>query len=216
MLSLEVVVLRTIVHRDKEEVNIMDGFQRRREWKKKNILEATFQLFLKYGIKKVSIAEIAEKANVSQVTIYNYFDSKDNLIQQAVINYIEKSYQEYQDILDSNISFSEKIEKIIFNQKDIAQHIHEEVYDYIMTDFKDGSSYLEKMYQEKSIPFFQQLINEGKEKGFIYPDLSEEAIMFYIQMLKDYTQKKEVAKYLLPLTEDILNIFFYGIIGKRK
>ncbi|WP_163538609.1 TetR/AcrR family transcriptional regulator [Gracilibacillus sp. YIM 98692] len=194
----------------------MDGFQRRREWKKKNILEATFQLFLKYGIKKVSIAEIAEKANVSQVTIYNYFDSKDNLIQQAVINYIEKSYQEYQDILDSNISFSEKIEKIIFNQKDIAQHIHEEVYDYIMTDFKDGSSYLEKMYQEKSIPFFQQLINEGKEKGFIYPDLSEEAIMFYIQMLKDYTQKKEVAKYLLPLTEDILNIFFYGIIGKRK
>ena len=58
----------------------MDGFEKRREQKKKDILKAALSLFQQYGVQKVTISEIAKKANVSQVTIYNYFESKDNLL----------------------------------------------------------------------------------------------------------------------------------------
>ncbi|MEJ9315183.1 TetR/AcrR family transcriptional regulator, partial [Halalkalibacterium halodurans] len=36
----------------------MDGFQRRKEQKKRDILEAALSLFMEYGLQKVSIAEI--------------------------------------------------------------------------------------------------------------------------------------------------------------
>ena len=53
-----------------------NGFERRKERKKTDILQASLNLFIKYGTKKVAISEIAQKAQVSQVTIYNYFENK--------------------------------------------------------------------------------------------------------------------------------------------
>ncbi|WP_058306094.1 TetR/AcrR family transcriptional regulator [Gracilibacillus massiliensis] len=194
----------------------MDGFQKRTKLKQNSILEAALHLFSRFGIKKVSIGEIAQKAEVSQVTIYNYFESKDNLIHQTLVYYIEKTYQKYQDIINRNTSFPEKIESIIFNKVDIAGSIHEEVYQYLIKDFADGQSYLETIYQEKSIPFFRQLIAQGKTEGYIHKEISEEAIMFYIHMMKEHMQKKELNDYLLPITEDIMHLFFYGIMGKKQ
>ena len=55
----------------------MDGFERRRQNKKNSILKASLKLFKQYGYNKVSVAEIAKEASVSQVSIYNYFKSKE-------------------------------------------------------------------------------------------------------------------------------------------
>lgn len=69
----------------------MDGFEKRREQKKRNILEAALALFMEYGIQRVSITEIAKKANVSQVTIYTYFESKENLVRLVFKFYVDQS-----------------------------------------------------------------------------------------------------------------------------
>jgi AcrR family transcriptional regulator len=193
----------------------MDGFQRRREIKKKNILEAALALFMEYGVQKISVAEIAKKANVSQVTIYNYFDDKHNLVHEVIIYYVDKAWKEHEHLLKSNIPFPEKIKQIIFNKKETANHIHENFYQYFMKEYIDGNSYIEKLYEEKTIPFFMELFKEGKEQGHVDPQLSNEAIIFYIKMLKEYMQRKDVYSAILPLTEDITKILFYGIIGKK-
>ncbi|MCT8136720.1 TetR/AcrR family transcriptional regulator [Anaerobacillus sp. CMMVII] len=193
----------------------MDGFQRRREQKKRNILEAALDLFMKHGVQKVSIAEIAKEAKVSQVTIYNYFESKHNLIHEIFIYYVDKAVEDFEKVIHANITFPEKIQKLIFNKKEVATQINEEFYQYLMKEYSEGN-YIEKIYAEKAIPYFNQLFLEGKEKGYIDPNLSNEAILFYINMLKDYMQKEEVYQKVLPLTEDITNIFFYGMMGKRE
>lgn len=194
----------------------MNGFQRRREQKKDNILEAATALFLEYGIQKVSIAEIANKAEVSQVTIYNYFESKHNLIHEVFIYYVNRSSDTFEQIVHSNIPFPEKIKQIIFNKKEVAKQIHEEFYRYIMAEYAADENYMEKIYVNKIIPYFTQLFKEGKEQGYIDPNLSNEAILFYIKMLQEYSQQENIYEKILPLIEDITNIFFYGIFGKRE
>ncbi|WP_326938278.1 TetR/AcrR family transcriptional regulator [Alkalihalobacillus alcalophilus] len=87
----------------------MNGFERRKEQKKKNILEASLALFKEYGIQKVSIAEIAQKANVSQVTIYNYFESKDNLVQHVFKYYVDLVWEEQKALFDLDLPFKEKL-----------------------------------------------------------------------------------------------------------
>ena len=62
----------------------MDRFERRKEQKKSNIRQAALELFKTYGFKKVSISDIAHKAGVSPVTIYNHFGSKDELVRDVV------------------------------------------------------------------------------------------------------------------------------------
>ncbi|WP_404470558.1 TetR/AcrR family transcriptional regulator [Sutcliffiella horikoshii] len=194
----------------------MDGFQRRREQKKQDILEAALALFMEYGVQKVSISEIAQKANVSQVTIYNYFESKHKLTSDVFGYYINKTSDDFEKLIHSDIPFPEKIKQIIFNKKEISKQIHEEFYHFMMKEYATEGNIIEKIYLEKALPYFAKLFEEGKEQGYVDPNLSQEAILFYVQMLKDYMQREEVYQKVLPLTEDITNIFFYGIIGKKE
>ena len=194
----------------------MDGFQRRKEQKKQNILEAALQLFMDFGVQKVAISDIAKKANVSQVTIYNYFESKHNLVNEVFLYYVNKASSQFEQVIHSDIPFPEKFKTLIFNKKEVASSINEEFYQYLMKEFSTEGNYIEKIYAEKAVPYLQLLLKEGKEQGYINKELSEEAMLFYIHMLKDYIQREEVYQKILPLTEDITNIYFYGIMGKER
>lgn len=194
----------------------MDGFERRREQKKKDILQAALSLFLKYGVQKVSVVEIAKEAAVSQVTIYNYFESKDNLVHEVIIFYTDTVWQKYyEEIFESDLSFSEKITKIIFEKKETAEEIHPDFYQYFMKEYANGISYMEKLYTEQVLPKFIELFNEGKAEGLVDPTLSNEAIIFYIQMFKEYFQREDAYEKALPITEDLTKLFFYGIAGNK-
>src|SRR5690625_1864846 len=98
----------------------MNGFERRKEMKKTNILDTALRLFLDEGVRSVSVAEIARQAEVSQVTIYNYFESKDNLIEEVIKYYLQQVWDEYIDIFEKDISFPDKVKKIIFDKSLIA------------------------------------------------------------------------------------------------
>ncbi|PLR74711.1 TetR family transcriptional regulator [Bacillus sp. UMB0728] len=194
----------------------LDGFQRRKEQKQRHILEAALKLFMASGIHKVSISEIAKEAHVSQVTIYNYFESKHQLIHEVFLYYVDKATSEFEQLISSAAAFPEKVKKIIFNKKENANGIHEEFYHYLMKEYSEEGNYIEKIYEEKAIPLFNELFKQGREQGYINPDLSFESMLFYVQMMKDYFQREDVYSKALPLTEDITNIFFYGIIGKKE
>ncbi|KMK94915.1 TetR/AcrR family transcriptional regulator [Rossellomorea marisflavi] len=195
----------------------MDGFQRRREQKKQAILLAALTLFMKNGIQKVSIAEIAKEAGVSQVTIYNYFESKHQLTYDVFVFYIESASSQFEELVHSDLPFPDKIRMIMFSKKEVAQQIHEEFYQYLMKQYSTEGNVFENLYEEKVVPYFSQLIQEGKDQGYVDDSLSEDAIRFYLEMLRTYMENEENYTKALPLTEDINKIFFYGIMkGKQE
>ncbi|MFD2043303.1 TetR/AcrR family transcriptional regulator [Ornithinibacillus salinisoli] len=194
----------------------MDGFQRRRELKKTNILEAALALFLKYGVQKVSVAEIAKEANVSQVTIYNYFESKDRLTSDVVLYYIKKIWAETENLMDSDLDFPEKIKQVIFRNTATASQLNEDFYQFIMKEYASKNEDIEQFYTEEALPRLAAFFSLGKKQGYIDPTISNEAIMFYIQMFNDYLSKEEVYKQSLHISEDLTKLCFYGIVGKRE
>ena len=194
----------------------MNGFERRKERKKKDILEATLELFMKHGVRKVSIAEIAERASVSQVTIYNYFGSKDQLIHEVIIYYVDKIWGGYERLFKSKMPFPDKIKWMIFDKKQVANQISGEFLEYIMEEYSAGSNYIEEMYNEKALPQFMKLFEEGKAQGYIDQSISNEAILLYIKMFQEYMQQEDVIQNILPITEDFTKLFFYGITGKGE
>ncbi len=54
-----------------------------RQDKYQQILEAAIELFSENGMENTSIQEIAELAGVAKGTIYLYFKSKDDLMEQV-------------------------------------------------------------------------------------------------------------------------------------
>lgn len=194
----------------------MDGFEKRREQKKRDILNAALALFMKYGLQKVSITEIAKKANVSQVTIYNYFESKDNLVRLVFKFYVDQIWDEQKHLLVNDLPFNEKIKKIIFEKGIAANQISERFFQDFMKDYASGQSYVEEIYQKEALPLFIKLFNEGREQGYIDSEISNEAILFYLKVFQEYLQREDVATMTLPIAEDLTKLFFYGIAGKKE
>lgn len=60
-------------------------FEEIREEKKRLIMEVALSLFAQHGYENTSISQIAKQANISKGLLYNYFVSKEELL-QAILN----------------------------------------------------------------------------------------------------------------------------------
>ncbi|MBD2863980.1 MULTISPECIES: TetR/AcrR family transcriptional regulator [Paenibacillus] len=193
----------------------MNGYQQRTEKKKAQIMKVTFELLCKYGIDKISIAEISKLANVSPVTIYNYFGSKDELVRQTFADFMDKTLDKYEQLLEQPIPFQTKMEQILRDHDDIVDHMN--VSSMVQANINDPviREYMEDFYTTRTLPFFEKLIDLGKREGCIELSLSMEAILFYIQMYKEALARPAFLAQASPsMLKDLDRLMYYGLMGK--
>ncbi len=188
----------------------MNGFERRKKAKMESILNSAFELFCYRGIKEVSMAEIAKKAQVSQVSIYNFFGSKENLVRQSLYSYMNIKMKEYELLLNSDLSFMEKFQKIVFDKMEAA-HYSEEFYQFVIWEDPVVQNFIHEYYLTHSLPFLLKFIEQGKAEGFVNHKITNESILVYVGMFKDALTKPNLS---MKTRMDLGSLFFYGLLGK--
>lgn len=194
------------------EVSFMNGFEIRRENKMKDILNAALHLFSMKGIKNVSIAEIAKSANVSQVSIYNFFQSKENLARHAFFKIMDDIMSDMEVLIESNLSFKEKVNKMHFISSE-GGYKFSEIFNQI--EFINDpliQKFLDEYGENKTIPLFMKLIKQGKLEGELDSDISSESILIYIHAINKALQSNLSIK----IKSDLGKLFFYGLFGSSK
>jgi len=76
---------------------------------KESILKAAKELFRKYGYHKTSVNEIARKARIAKATIYKYFDSKEQILDAILMDYLDVNLR---GILSSKAQFANEEEHL--------------------------------------------------------------------------------------------------------
>ena len=169
----------------------MDGFARRKEQSKEDIRKAAWELFSQFGVDKVSIADIARKADVSPATIYNNFGNKKGLVREFVAAAVNQLTDPAQEILTSKRSYREKMTAFFqFISGMLANGRPLDVDNIIFTSTVDlqNDPDIKKIRteaQEEMIHLLLGLIREGKQQGQVNPDLSEEALGIYFSVFMD-------------------------------
>ena len=197
----------------------MNGFKRKKEQKKWVILEAALELFKIHGFKKVSISDIARKADVSQVTIYNHFGSKDGLIREVVKALLLRILEKAREIIREDKSFPEKLEAIVFDKTKIASEYHGELMQAAIQSDPEMRSWIESWWERDARQVTIDLIEEGKRQGYIHTQQAEEAIVLYLEILRRgvFASPDLLANMRpdLELYRELNNLFIYGLVGKR-
>ncbi len=146
------------------------GFAKIRTQSKKIIMETSLELFATRGFHNTSISQIAKTAGVSKGLMYNYFNSKDDLLKAILLGAYEESAEMITKKLDSPDTPQEQLEQIIqqvlFTLKNKSKHWK------LITALsfqEDAKHFLRKDLKPKQEAIIQQFTRIFKEMGYDNP-----------------------------------------------
>ena len=148
---------------------------------KDRIIQQAGELFMKHGVKRISMDEIASRLGISKRTIYQNFEDKEDLLLQY-IRHLELIKSEYIKDLSKN----EHTVVHVF-LKTIEMHKEFDFINIIFID--DVKKYYPKANQElidqqnRGISFIRQFLEEGMAQSVIRKDLNIEVVSFLLQIL---------------------------------
>jgi AcrR family transcriptional regulator len=191
----------------------LNGYERRTQQKKDLILQTSVEMFFKSGIANTSVADIASRAKVSKVTIFNYFESKENLVREAMTRYFNYYMDRMTEAMDSGEPFLKKLEMLFIMSKEIVSRMGKGIYSEEV--WKDPL--MQQIYGEytlQSMPYMERFFKQGKNEGIIDPDVPTEALMAFTSMCASLSNPgtHEVSiEYRLGVSK----LFFFGIFSGK-
>ncbi|MGG0176997.1 TetR/AcrR family transcriptional regulator [Gottfriedia acidiceleris] len=196
----------------------MDGYKKRTLQKMESIEKSTTKL-LSLPLNDIKIADIAKLANVSQVSIYNYYGSKEALLKATIIRLMDHQYEETKQMLSSDIPFNEKIKELFIRKKNGLDIINLEMFTALMKKDPELQELVLDFTMNKSFKLLISLIDEGRSLGLVRNEIQNKTLLIYIQVLSQaflnmdqttsqYIQQKEVV-------DEIMNIFLYGLLKQE-
>jgi AcrR family transcriptional regulator len=173
--------------------------------------------FYIYGFNKVTVDEIAAKLGMSKKTIYKYFPSKDDLVQEVTRATIAKMDLCCQSFLtDETTDFVVKLK----NMMTFVAVQYAKMGRPLLEDLEKNAPHIWKeidQYRERSIRlYFSNLLNEGVAKGVFRSDVDRELIlMIYNNTIQNIIRPEVLSQ--VPFTaaqvfEAIIKIIFEGIL----
>ncbi len=146
--------------------------------KKDLYIEQALRKFLKFGIRSVTIGEIAQHLNISTKTIYKLFDDKNGLVNACLEldkQIVEKTYQK---ILNNEVLMISLIE--FYNE--LVNRISRVNANY----FLDVQKYFPQAWEEITVlstEYIKELLERGIQQGYFYKTLDKEVVAQTLSLL---------------------------------
>jgi AcrR family transcriptional regulator len=183
--------------------------------KYQDIIKTGKELFWKYGLKRVTIEEICKESGVSKMTFYKFFPNKIELAKTILEDLMDKSLKKVEQLIDSDIPFSKKLEELFLMKlegtKDISMEFINDMYKKPELGLM---SHMEE-YRQKSMGVIINFYKTAQERGSIRKDIKIEFILaFSNQILKMMEDEKLMSLYSQPqdFIMESMNFLFYGIV----
>ncbi|MFN6945209.1 MAG: TetR/AcrR family transcriptional regulator [Cytophagaceae bacterium] len=91
------------------------------------IVEGATELFFRYGLKSITMDDIAKHLGVSKKTIYQFFSDKNQLVCEVTRNYLSYSEKSFEDISEKSMDPVDEILKISEHVKVMFQNMNPSV-----------------------------------------------------------------------------------------
>ncbi|MEQ9006683.1 MAG: helix-turn-helix domain-containing protein, partial [Ekhidna sp.] len=87
---------------------------------KEKILESAEELFIQYGIRSVTMDDVARAASMSKKTLYQYFDNKDGLVLEVAVDHFKKETEEFKGIFEES---KDAIHEVLLVSQCLRKHV---------------------------------------------------------------------------------------------
>ena len=186
--------------------------------KYQSIIQTGRELFWKHGIKKVTVEEICEQTPVSKMTFYKHFDNKIELAKTIMKDLFDDGIRQYRDIIDSDISYEEKVKKIIQMKMDNTYDLSREfLNDIYRGDVKELHEIMQQ-YVQRNLKMVTDDFRLAQKQGYIRKDLNIDFVLYMMNKVIEMSTDETLNNmYNNPqeMVNDFTKFFFYGILSQQ-
>ncbi len=138
---------------------------------KERIIAKAREQFFRYGVKSVTMDDIASELGISKKTIYLHFEDKDDIVHQLMLSEMEQDKCDWEALNGSSQNVIEKTMKSM----DIFKQTFTEINPSTFFDIKKYYPKTWEAFQEHKQNYIlgaiRQDLLEGIEQGFFRPDV---------------------------------------------
>ena len=183
---------------------------------KSDIISTAAALFIKCGLRSVSIDDVCKELRISKKTFYNYFKQKEELIEQVLLFFQEQkkkkakqpwNYDSEKNIIDVMMGFDKEIKTNIDDDKKHLSLLFD-LEKYYPKIFQKRLEIMKQYNQE----LMKSFIDRGLEEGVFRQDLDIELTSMFISSqlrnigLVQGTKHKDFYRYFCFFRDVVIRI----------
>ena len=189
----------------------------------KNILEGAKNLFMQFGLKSITMDDIARKVGVSKKTIYQFFNDKNCIVFKSVHEHFSDHRKVIEEVLDSSKNAIEAMYRLSRCMKVQVEAVNPTVlYDlqrYFPKAYKRFLEFKNTFMKEK----MTSILEDGKASGYFRKEINTEILIIQRIEQVQLAFKNEIFprdKFdFKELHEQLFDHFIHGLLtdkGKVK
>lgn len=183
------------------------------------ILQKADELFRRYGIRAVTLDEIANNLGISKKTIYQYFEDKDALVDVVMMAEFEYNYQ---NCLKSRDTSKDAVDEIFKMMETMDEHF-KNLNPIILLDLKKFHFKTFEKFQNHMQQNLMQMIianlKRGIAEGIYRENLNVEVLarfrMATVWLLFDVEVFPPAKFQLVDIFKEVLELFLYGLVNPK-
>ena len=184
---------------------------RKKSKKREQIIETAKDLFMRHGIKRVTIEEICKKAGASKMTFYKYFPNKMELVKHIWGKMQEEGFNKLDEIDAMDIPLPEKIQLMFSWKQEYASNISDIFIEEILL------THMEHFDMEGYRKRFMRFIENAQERGEVRREIRPEFFIAVLDKLQELAFDEElVKKYpsFIEFNREIKDFLWFGIYAR--
>lgn len=187
--------------------------------KEKNIIKETDKLYHSYGIKSITMDDVAKNLGISKKTLYQYVNDKQELVSKVLYRHTQRFESKIKAITAKNLNpVEELVELSNLVQRMIIRFNHSIDFDlnkYYTETYENFKTHRRKLLRDTILKNLLRGIDEGYYRKEINPDIISVLQMVRIENLFEsgLLNLDEVGKN--EFFAEALAFYVYGIANEK-
>ncbi|MEX2593653.1 MAG: TetR/AcrR family transcriptional regulator [Anditalea sp.] len=185
---------------------------------REKIIEAATGLFRQFGVRSVTMDDIARQAGMSKKTIYQEFKNKGELVFEAFSAFLEKDECKLQEIFDREDGVIEHFVQMSKFIRERYSDMNPIILNEIKRFYPQSWKRFEEFKREHATKGMVEILERGKRLGYFRKEINVEimAMMRMEQVAFNYQSLPSASKFnMMELQLQIFDHFIHGVLTDK-
>lgn len=186
---------------------------------KEKLLKGAEDLFLKYGVRSITMDDIARHLGISKKTIYQHFEDKDDIVALVLRTHMERQRQQFEEIALKSKNAVEEMVMLSVLLKESMRNVNAsllfELQKYHQRAWNTWLEFKKKDIHQSIIRNLKQGIDEGYFRNDINVDVLGRMRLEMVQMAFDNMVFPRESFNLSEVQAQLFDHFVHGLLTDK-